>query len=765
MPNNPSQGLNLGGQPSAYGDTFSALNMFHGADAWITQGSGGAEVRGAVTVDDKGWATELPVVDGVEQMIWANVFYTQVMPAGDYIVEWKGEGHLSSWAEMEPLGDHKFRIKFDGSSPGNENGITLWIDETDPNNTGDYIRDIKIYKEGYADLVAMDEHFDPVWFNAIDDFRVLRTHDWQGTNFSQTTDWVPSEETADQAFWVHQERGMPYELLVEAANQSRSDLWINIPHMATDQYMREAAQYVKDHLDAGLRVYVEYTNEYWTTIFDQYQYLIDQGTEQFGDVPFANAQAYAARASEMTQIFKEIFGADGDRLYPTVTLNHNAFNTDEALTMLTSPAYVAQGGISLLDAGIRHLATDGYLGWYSPDPNTEAMLDGWMAEADGGFGSARDFLINQLNSDMIPAWAVGRDLADQYGLSYGIYEGGALLINGDYENPGPRRFTLFNESVQLSDEMKAVYEAALEAWADVGSGPYAWYSDTGRWGEWGDYGLWNAPDYVPEPRTEAIIDANQNTTPWWDGDTRPGSTFENGKYEAGSDGANNMAGTKYDDRLYGLKGNDTLTGDRGDDVLVGGFGVDTLSGGAGLDVLVGGAGADVLDGGDGFDFASYQTSTSMVRVDLMTQANNAGHAKGDTLVNIEGLIGSQGNDTLAGNDASNRLAGLDGNDHLEGHGGRDFLQGGAGDDSLTGGAGSDVFYLGPGLDRITDWQQGDRLAVTSTGWDFADPASVTIRQTGQHTLVSLAVGEDVWQLRLLNTNASSISVADDFIFN
>lgn len=180
MPHNPSQGLNLGGQPNAYGDTFSALNLFHGADAWITSDADGNEIRGQVTMDEKGWATELPVVGGVEQVIWANIFYTEIMPAGDYIVEWKGEGNLSSWTELERLGDHKFRLKFDGSSTGNQNGISLWIDQTDPNNTGDYIRDIKIYKEGYADLVAMGEHFDPVWFNAIDDFRVLRTHDWQG---------------------------------------------------------------------------------------------------------------------------------------------------------------------------------------------------------------------------------------------------------------------------------------------------------------------------------------------------------------------------------------------------------------------------------------------------------------------------------------------------------------------------------------------------------------------------------------------------------
>jgi hypothetical protein len=255
MANNPSQGLNLGGQPSAYGDTFSALDLFHGADAWITYDSNGNELRGQVTTDAKGWVTELPVVNGVTQTVQANVFYTKIMPAADYIVEWKGEGTLGTYSNVEQISDHKFRIKWDGSSATNENGLTLFIEATDPNNSGNYIRDIQVYQEKYTDLVKMGEHFDPKWFGQIDDFRVLRTHDWQGTNFSKVTDWTTNDVTTDQAFWIKDGRGMPFELLVETANQSRSDLWINIPHMATDDYMKQAAQYVKDHLESLRRIY------------------------------------------------------------------------------------------------------------------------------------------------------------------------------------------------------------------------------------------------------------------------------------------------------------------------------------------------------------------------------------------------------------------------------------------------------------------------------------------------------------------------------
>jgi hypothetical protein len=764
--NNPSQALNLGGQPGAYGDTFSAINLMVGADAWIKQGPNGEEIRGGVAVDDKGWPTELPTLNGQPQTIWANIFYSKIVPAGEYIVEWTGEGTLTTWTEdIEILGPNKFKLNYVPDNPGGDSGFSLLIESTDPNNTGNYIRDIKVYQEKHADLIAMGENFDPKWFDAIDDYRILRTHDWQGTNFSKVTDWTVNDVRADQAFWAPDGRGMPYELLVETANQTRSDLWINIPHMATDDYMRKAAEYIKTNLDKDLRVYVEYTNEYWTTIFDQHPYLNAKGAELFGTAPFANAQAYGARASEMTQIFKEVFAEENPRLYPTVTLDSSAFSTAEALTMLNTPAYVAQGGISPLDAGIRHLATDGYLTWFNSQPYADGLVDKWMTEPDGGFGSARDFLLEQLRTSLAPEWAAGRTLADQKGLSFGVYEGGALLINGNDPTGGNPKYTNFNENFQLSAEMKTVYEAALAEWQKTGSGPFAWYSDTGRWGPWGDYGLWNAPDFIPEKRTEAIIKANNDVEPWWANDTRNASTFENGKYELGTTGVDNMTGSSLDDRLYGAAGDDTLNGKDGADRLVGGLGKDKLFGGIGNDTLVGGEGADALDGGKGVDFASYQTSTTPVYADLLLRAGFKGDALGDRLVNIEGLIGGSAADDLRGSNFNNSIYGGQGDDKLIGNAGNDKLKGGAGNDTLTGGKGSDTFYLGSGRDTVTDWKEGDKIAISSTDFEYGVATNVTIQQSGLNTILTLQQGSETWEMLLLNTKSSTITLADDFLFS
>ena len=127
------------------------------------------------------------------------------------------------------------------------------------------------------------------------------------------------------------------------------------------------------------------------------------------------------------------------------------------------------------------------------------------------------------------------------------------------------------------------------------------------------------------------------------------------------------------ENVAGGLGDDALTGDAGDNVLIGGAGADTLSGGAGRDTLDGGAGADVLDGGTGNDFVSFEDAVSGASVNLGTGAV-AGAAAGDSLVSIEGLIGSALSDMLIG-DAQDNV--------IEGGAGADTLDGGDGIDTLS----------------------------------------------------------------------------------
>lgn len=112
-------------------------------------------------------------------------------------------------------------------------------------------------------------------------------------------------------------------------------------------------------------------------------------------------------------------------------------------------------------------------------------------------------------------------------------------------------------------------------------------------------------------------------------------------------------GDQYGNKLYGTFYDDTINGQDGDDEIYGLEGNDTLSGGAGNDQLYGGYGADVLNGGDGTDVACYTDSAEGVAVDLTTGAVSGGSASGDTLIDIENVVGSVFNDYLVGNSQNN----------------------------------------------------------------------------------------------------------------
>jgi Ca2+-binding RTX toxin-like protein len=175
--------------------------------------------------------------------------------------------------------------------------------------------------------------------------------------------------------------------------------------------------------------------------------------------------------------------------------------------------------------------------------------------------------------------------------------------------------------------------------------------------------------------------------------------------------------------LVGSAYGDELTGDSGDNWLIGGGGGDWLYGGAGLDYaayvnatsgitvslrewgtntgeaagdryvgiealagssyddklegnaagnwLHGGAGADILNGQGADDIASYWDAHTAVVASLASPGSNTGDAAGDIYISIEGLAGSQYDDTLSGDANNNWLVGQAGADALDGGSGND----------------------------------------------------------------------------------------------
>ncbi|MEA1607382.1 peroxidase family protein [Pseudomonas spirodelae] len=167
----------------------------------------------------------------------------------------------------------------------------------------------------------------------------------------------------------------------------------------------------------------------------------------------------------------------------------------------------------------------------------------------------------------------------------------------------------------------------------------------------------------------------------------------------GTNAAETLTGTAFDDQIFALGGNDVLNGLDGNDMLDGGAGSDTLDGGLGADVMLGGTGNDTYIVDDIGDVVTELAGagTDTVLTSLLSYALDA---------NVERLTYT-GMDNFAG--TGNAL-----NNILTGGNGNDSLDGGAGADRLVGGFGDDSYFVDNANDLVIEGVGGGTDTVYST---------------------------------------------------
>jgi Ca2+-binding RTX toxin-like protein len=170
--------------------------------------------------------------------------------------------------------------------------------------------------------------------------------------------------------------------------------------------------------------------------------------------------------------------------------------------------------------------------------------------------------------------------------------------------------------------------------------------------------------------------------------------------------------------LYGTDGADVIFGSKYQDIISTGDGADRLWGGSGgWNELRGGAGDDVY----------VDVVVDDVVGDMIVEGRDGGIDTIETALsygvlqqNVENLVYTgTGTFSGSGNNEANRIVGGAKADWIRGMGGDDRLHGGGGSDNLSGGAGSDTFLfetaLGTGnVDQIGDFAAEDAIALDRT---------------------------------------------------
>ena len=142
------------------------------------------------------------------------------------------------------------------------------ITATDPQHTGNYIRNIRLVYAPTATntvidpnetLLANGEIFNPDFISRMAPFRTVRFMKWMNTVSSFLANWS-DRKTLSSAFWTWE---VPPEVQFALCNKIGADGWFNMPILSTDDYVTQFATLAHSMLNSNLKAYVEYGNEIW----------------------------------------------------------------------------------------------------------------------------------------------------------------------------------------------------------------------------------------------------------------------------------------------------------------------------------------------------------------------------------------------------------------------------------------------------------------------------------------------------------------------
>ncbi|MEM8753269.1 MAG: calcium-binding protein, partial [Pseudomonadota bacterium] len=487
--------------------------------------------------------------------------------------------------------------------------FSLDIRSTDPNGTGDYIRDISIVKEEHVALHEAGAVFDPDWLALIDDARELRFMDWQHTNHSTNSEWDERATATDMTYATS--KGVPLEIMVQLANEAGTDAWFSMPHGATDEYMREFAIYVRDNLDPNLRASVELSNEVWNPAFSQGHHIARAQEAEWGE--WRAIDSYSKRATEMALIWDEVYAEEPEgRLQKVLgTQTNNPWITATALENRSWQEFEPETYVRPADVFDAVAVTTYFGGRFAIDDTLRGELEDAIADPDvNAFDYLRDRILYEEDvRGTIPfianRWQEHKNILEANGdLDLIAYEGGQHVHHLWATSGDSAAMTDFFADFVRSPQMAELYEASWKAWAEIGDGGYNQFGDVAAPTKWGSWGLYS---HVGDenPRAEALDRLNEETEVWFA--DRGGEHFQQGVIREGdAEGPSNdvLVGTRQEDYLLGGMGDDTLHGGAEDDGLHGGEGTDVarFSGSVADYAIAELDGGHVISGADGEDF-------------------------------------------------------------------------------------------------------------------------------------------------------------------
>jgi hypothetical protein len=340
--------------------------------------------------------------------------------------------------------------------------------------------------------------FHPLFLQRLQPFGTLRFMQVQETITSQIQHWsdlrgVDYETQTTDAF--HFQNGIAPEYMIELANELHANIWVNMPHMADDDFVTRFATLVRNTLDPKLKVYVEWSNEVWNGApgFIPHQWILQQlALPQNAGVTFP--QFVAQEDRRVFADWEQVFAGQTGRVVRVVAGFEN------------NPGYIAQV-LQNMNGEFDAVSAAAYFG---PLPPQQATYNASTSET-------------QVMNDTIASipteltfLARHKALADQYAVAlnrpiqFVAYEGGASLV-GNFQPYQPAYLAASSDP-----RMYDAFTQLLTGLNNLGMNLFVNYVYTDRFGN-NPYGDFGALSYMDEPiaiapKYRALLDAAQGTS-------------------------------------------------------------------------------------------------------------------------------------------------------------------------------------------------------------------------------------------------------------
>jgi hypothetical protein len=454
-------GMNLAG-PADWSTEILFVDSMKISRPWISQKEGaGFGAGGDLAVNERGHVAKLADKQFAETLMHVDI--GAHYPGGKYVCLFDGRGTIefSNAGQGKPAGPNKYAVDVDPS----KGFIALRVRQTDPKNP---VRNIRLVRADFEKTYASNP-FDPDFLKRYKGLQVIRFMDLQKTNNSKVEKWADRARMDDAT--QAGPKGIALEYCIQLANALDADAWLCLPHLADDDYVRNFAKMVKDKVNTKHKVYVEYSNETWNTIFDQAKYCKDKGLALglSKDGYEAQLRYSAQRSVEIFKIFEEVFGGK-DRLV-RVLAAHGANPWTGTTAMDWNEAYKNADAIAIAP----------YFGNKYGDPKTAAKV-AEMSVDDLLDGCKQIIAENRKTNEKYAAEAKKRSLKLM------CYESGQHLVGYGGAEDNRKLMELFH-AANRHPRMKDLYLEDLKNWQEIGGDTFCVFSSMCRYTKWGSWGV------------------------------------------------------------------------------------------------------------------------------------------------------------------------------------------------------------------------------------------------------------------------------------